>query len=61
MKCLRHLSLMNKSSEDIRKELETVEAKINADPNHPSTVYLSEDRSRLLKELQEAQMREWNL
>lgn len=45
----------------IRKRLKTVEEEINADPNHPTTVYLSVERSKLLKELQEVQMRDWNL
>lgn len=50
-----------RSSQQIRKELEWIEKEINANPNHPTNVYLSRDRSKLLKELQEAQMREWNI
>lgn len=50
-----------KTAEQIRKELEVLEKEINSDPDHPTNMYLERDRSRLLKELQEAQMREWNL
>lgn len=50
-----------KTSEQIRKELIWWEKEIDDNPNHPTNVYAEKERSRCLKELQKAQMQEWNL
>jgi len=54
-----------RNSEDIRKELIAVEKAINGftwkGPSILARAMANEKRSELLKELQAAQMREWNL
>lgn len=50
-----------RTSEQIYKDIQWWEKEINDNPNHPTNIYAEKERSKLLKELQEVQMKEWNI
>lgn len=50
-----------RTSEEIYKDLQWWEKEINDNPCHPTNLYAERERSKLSKELQEVQMREWNI
>lgn len=53
--------LLNRTQEQILSDLKFYEKEINDNPNHPTNMYMERERSKLLKELQATQMRDWNI
>lgn len=52
---------LQRTQQEILSDIKFYEKEINDNPNHPTNMYMDRERSKLLKELQAAQMRDRNL